>query len=69
MASQRHLASSCFAILYLGLGDIEKSLTWLEHACDQHESQIAGVHVHPVYDPLRSEPRFQQILRRVGFLP
>ncbi|MCU1335582.1 MAG: repeat-containing protein [Bryobacterales bacterium] len=69
MARGRHLASSCFAILYLGLGDVEMSLTWLERACDQHESQIAAVKVHPIYDSLRSEPRFHQILRRVGFLP
>jgi tetratricopeptide (TPR) repeat protein len=69
MAQQRHLSSSCFAILHLGLGDVEKSLGWLEHACDQHELQIGGVHVHPVYDPLRGEPRFQRILDRIGFLP
>ena len=67
-ARRRHLSSSCFAILYLGLGDLEKSLGWLEHACDQHELQIGGVHVHPVYDPLRAEPRFQKILERIGFL-
>jgi hypothetical protein len=69
MARERYLSSSCFAILHLGLGDVETSLTWLERACDQHESQIAAVKVHPVYDSLRSEPRFHQILRRVGFLP
>ena len=69
MAQQRHLASSCYAILFLGLGDREKSLDWLERGCDQHESQIAGVHVHPVYDPLRAEPRFHKILQRIGFLP
>jgi serine/threonine-protein kinase len=68
MATERHLASSCFAILHLGLGDVEQSLTWLERGCEQHESQIAAVYVHPIYDPLRAEPRFQEILRRVGFL-
>jgi tetratricopeptide (TPR) repeat protein len=68
MAQQRHLSSSCFAILHLGLGDVEKSLGWLEHACDQHELQMGGVHVHLVYDPLRAETRFQKILERIGFL-
>ena len=68
MAEGRYLSSSCFAILHLGLGDVEKSLEWLERACDQHELQIGGVHVHPVYDPLRSEARFQNILERIGFL-
>ena len=68
MAEDRHLSSSCFAILHLGLGNVEKSLEWLEHACDQRESQVGGLKVHPVYDPLRSEPRFQAILERIGFL-
>jgi len=69
MAHERHLSSSCFAILHLGLGDIEESLAWLERGCDQHELQIAGLHVHPVYDPLRTESRFQKLLQRIGFLP
>ncbi|HSP70589.1 MAG TPA: tetratricopeptide repeat protein [Bryobacteraceae bacterium] len=69
MANQRHVASVCFAILHLGLGEMEEALTWLEHACDQHEPQIGGVNVHPLYDPIRGEPRFQEILQRVGFLP
>src|SRR5439155_1073872 len=69
MARERHLASVCLAILHLGLGQIDESLTWLERACDQRESQIVALNVHPVYDPLRGEPRFQQVLRKIGFLP
>jgi serine/threonine-protein kinase len=69
MSHSRHVQSVAFAILHLGLGEIDQSLTWLETACEQREAQITGVKVHPVYDALRSEPRFQAIVRRVGFLP
>jgi len=69
MAKSRHVQSASFAILHLGLGEIDQSLTWLETACEQRESQITGLKVHPVYDSLRSEPRFQTILHRIGFLP
>jgi tetratricopeptide (TPR) repeat protein len=69
MARTRHVQSAAFAILHLGLGEIEPSLTWLETACDQHESQIVALKVHPVYEVLRSEPRFKALLRRIGFLP
>ncbi|HEY2845226.1 MAG TPA: tetratricopeptide repeat protein [Bryobacteraceae bacterium] len=69
MSQVRHVPSSTFAILHLGLGEIEPSLEWLERACQQHESQIVAVKVHPVYDALRPEPRFQSILQHIGFLP
>ena len=69
MSRSRHVQSVAFAILHLGLGESDQSLTWLETACEQREAQITGVKVHPVYDSLRSEPRFQAILHRVGFLP
>jgi len=69
MSNSRHVQSVAFAILHLGLGEIDQSLTWLETACEQRESQIAGLKVHPVYDSLRAEPRYQAILHRIGFLP
>ena len=68
MSRSRHVQSAAFAILHLGLGEVDHCLTWLEIACEQHESQIVALKVHPVYDPLRSEPRFKTILQRIGFL-
>jgi serine/threonine-protein kinase len=69
MSRSRHVQSAAFAILHLGLGEIDRCLTWLETACEQHESQIVALKVHPVYEPLRAEPRFKVILQRIGFLP
>jgi len=61
--------SSCFAIAHLGLGDHQAALTHLEASCEKREQAVSGFKVHPLYDPLRSEPRFQRMLERVGFLP
>jgi TolB-like protein/tetratricopeptide (TPR) repeat protein len=61
--------SSCFAVIHIGLGDFQAALTHLETACDKREQAVSCLKVHPLYDPLRSEPRFQRILARVGFLP
>jgi tetratricopeptide (TPR) repeat protein len=69
MSRSRHVQSAAFAILHLGLGEIDQCLTWLETASEQHESQIVALKVHPVYAPLRSEPRFKAVLQRIGFLP
>lgn len=66
-ARTRYIPSTSFAIIHIGLGEWEKSLDWLETACDQRELPVTMAKVHPVYDPLRSEPRFGRILTRLGF--
>lgn len=66
-AKTRWVPATAFAILNIGLGDHEAALTQLEAACERRE-MISGLKVHPTYDPLRSEPRFQRMLERI-FLP
>lgn len=67
MAKQRYVPSTCFAIVNLGLGDKPRALEWLETACDQKELPLVALKVHPVYDPLRGEPRFEALLKRLRF--
>lgn len=50
---------------YIGMGDKENALIWLEKAYAQHSNAMATLKVDPLYDPLRSDPRFQDLLRRV----
>jgi len=69
LARVRYVPSTCFAILHLGLGEPERSLDWLEKGCEYRELPLMLIHMHPVYDPLRAEPRFQALQRRMGFLP
>jgi serine/threonine-protein kinase len=52
-------------LIFLGLGERSKSLDWLERGCDLRESSMACLKVHPMYDPLRGEPRFQNLLHRL----
>ncbi len=51
---------------YVGVGDKEQALAWLERAYAQHSNILTTLKVEPAYDPLRGEPRFQDVLRRVG---
>jgi len=51
---------------YLGLSDKENALAWLEKAYTQHSIELVTLKVNPGYDPLRSDPRFQRLLRKVG---
>jgi TolB-like protein/Tfp pilus assembly protein PilF len=57
------------ALVNLGLGETQRALDLMERACDERETGVAWFSVHPVYDAVRGEPRFQSILRRIGFLP
>lgn len=44
----------------------DQALAWLEKAYEQHSTRLVGLKVNPVFDPLRNDPRFQDLLRRVG---
>ncbi len=65
LAKIKYVPAACFAIVHLGLGEIGRALDCLEEGCDRRESQLSAIQVHPVYDPLRNEPRFQALLRRL----
>lgn len=52
------------ALVHLGLGDRDEALIWLEKAYQVHDFDL--VTRNPRLDPLRSDPRFQHLLRRVG---
>lgn len=51
---------------YIGMGNNDQAMAWLERAFTQHSSGLTGLKVDPIYDPLRGDPRFQNLLRRVG---
>jgi tetratricopeptide (TPR) repeat protein len=50
---------------YVGTGDRDRALAWLEKAYAQHSNILATLKVDPAYDSLREEPRFRDVLRRV----
>jgi len=51
---------------HLGVGDKEEALADLEKAYSDHVNILITLKVEPAFDPLRSDPRFQDLLRRVG---
>ncbi|HEY0079582.1 MAG TPA: protein kinase [Pyrinomonadaceae bacterium] len=65
-ATKEHVSPAELAILYVGLGDKEAALESLERAYQAHDLQMQFLKVDPHYDALRSEARFQDLMRRVG---
>jgi TolB-like protein/tetratricopeptide (TPR) repeat protein len=64
-ARERYIASTCFAVVHLGLGEIDQALDWLEHGCDQREMSVTHIGTHPAYDALRGLTRFEALLKRM----
>ncbi len=68
--SKRRYVSGCdFAAIYAGLGEKDQAFALLEKAYEQRDARLVLVNVEPLFDPLRSEPRFQDLLRRLRFPP
>ncbi len=55
------------ATLSAVIGETEEAMTWLERAYEERDAQLVCGKVAPLKDPLRSDPRFQDLLRRIGF--
>ena len=54
------------ALIYAGLGDKDKTFAWLDKAYEEHSFALSNLNVEPRFDPLRSDPRFADLLRRIG---
>ena len=55
-----------YAIVNAGLGDADRALEWLERAVEKHAVDLFTLKVEPMFDCLRSDPRFTDLLERVG---
>jgi serine/threonine-protein kinase len=54
------------ATLYIALGDNDRAIDWAEKAYDERRGWMAYLNVHPIVDPLRPEPRFKVLVRKMG---
>src|SRR5207253_1619588 len=66
LSKQRYVAAYSFALVYLGLGDKEEALRWLEQSYqDRAGSDVGWIRVDPLLDPLRSDPRFEALAEKI----
>jgi serine/threonine-protein kinase len=65
--SKRSFVTGFFlALVYAGLEDKDQAFLWLEKACEERFNRLAYLKVEALWDPLRSDSRFGELLRRVG---
>ena len=62
----RYVPALYFAAVYTGLGDNDQTFHWLEKAFTEQDDRLVYLGVDPIADPLRGDPRFQQLMKRSG---
>ena len=68
-SAERYVSPQHIALVYNGLGEHDEALAWLERASAQRSTGMVFLKVEPKWHNLRSDPRFQDLLRRVGLPP
>lgn len=61
-----YVPAGAFVNAYLGLGENDLAFDWLEQAYKEQSNILQFVKVHPYFDPLRADPRFADLIRRIG---
>jgi DNA-binding winged helix-turn-helix (wHTH) protein/TolB-like protein/Tfp pilus assembly protein PilF len=67
MSLKGYVAPKGIALIYAGLGEQDSMYDWLEKAYEGRDVGLAFIKVEPRWDPYRSDPRFADLMRRVGF--
>ena len=61
-----YVPAGAFINPYLGLGDYDQAFAWFERAYQEQSNILQFLKVHPFFDPVRNDPRFADLLHRVG---
>ena len=67
LAAQRFVTAYGVALVYAGLGDGDAAVMWLDKAFAERSNWLVWLRLDPRFDPLRSDPRFAELLGRMNF--
>ena len=56
------------ALVYAALGEIDEAFEWLEKSYQKHEESLCSIGIDPKFDSIRNDPRFSQLLSKVGLI-
>jgi Tfp pilus assembly protein PilF len=66
LSEHKYVPATDTALIYAGLGEKDTSFVWLDKAYEEHSFTLSNLKVEPRFDSLRSDPRFADLLRRIG---
>jgi TolB-like protein/DNA-binding winged helix-turn-helix (wHTH) protein len=67
LSAQEFVPATSVALIYAGLGENDQAFVWLDKGFEQRAFQLQWIKLDPRWDNLRSDPRFQDLMRRIGF--
>jgi TolB-like protein/DNA-binding winged helix-turn-helix (wHTH) protein/tetratricopeptide (TPR) repeat protein len=67
LAAGQHVSSYDMALAFVGVGEKDQAFSWLEKAASDHAARLIFLNVEPRFDSLRSDPRYAELMRRLGF--
>lgn len=63
ISKRQYVSPATIAFVYAGLGDKDREVHWLDRAAAVHDSWLEFTKVDPIFDPLRGDERFQDLLK------
>jgi serine/threonine protein kinase/Tfp pilus assembly protein PilF len=66
LAKHKYVSPHLLAVIHIGLGENDRAIEYLEESYREHSPWLVYLHIDPSMDDLRNDPRFQDLLRRVG---
>jgi len=66
ISGKHYVPPTQMALIYAGLGEKDQAIAWLEMGYEDRSFQMQWLKVEPRWDSLRSDPRFQELMRRIG---
>jgi hypothetical protein len=54
------------ALVYSALGENDMAFSWLEKSYQMHEESLCNIKIDPKLDPLRADPRYDLLVKRIG---
>jgi hypothetical protein len=65
LAKEHYVSPFRFALVYIGLGDMDQAFAWLNKMFDEDPYRLAVLKANPRFDSLRADPRCTDLLRRM----
>jgi tetratricopeptide (TPR) repeat protein len=69
LSKRGYVPAGTLATVYIGLGDRDRAFQWLTESVEERGVELSFLKVNPLFDPIRSDPRFADLLRRVNLAP